>query len=193
METNPKEEEYIIAEERPFYYFLTQKRLLKTQARLALLGIIIAWLPLVIFTLIDGSFHTHVELPFLKDIAIQARLLISLPILIIIKVSIDNKLATVTKHLCYTLLEKEDRDQLINTHIHRAKRRTNSITANFIMLLVVIGLTTFMVIGGFYDALQSGTLSWMTNTEGTSLSLAGYWCVLISIPLIQFFMLKWIW
>src|SRR6478752_2324730 len=103
MNTNPKDEEYIIAEERPFYYFLTQKRLLKTQARLAVLGIIIAWIPLVILTLIDGSFYSHAELSFLQDIAIQARMLVSLPILIIIKVSIDNKLATVTKHLCYTL------------------------------------------------------------------------------------------
>lgn len=187
------DKEYNIAELRPFYYFLTKRRMFKTQARLTVLGMMIAWLPPAVFCVIDGTFYDHVQLPFIDDIPMQVRLLVVLPILIIIKVSIDDKLRIVMTHLCNNLLNPEDREELISRFIFKAKRRTNSILTNVVILCIIIAATTSMVMGKFYNALDTEALTWMTNPNGHGLSAAGYWCVLVSIPLIQFFTLRWLW
>src|SRR5271168_3856120 len=50
-----------------------------------------AWLPLAVFTLIDHRFWTGVQLPFLVDYEVQARLLLVLPLLISAEVLIHQK------------------------------------------------------------------------------------------------------
>ena len=196
MNAIPENEHYYnLSEDYPFYHKLTQNRWLNTQAKLAALGLCIAWVPLVILSALDGKLYSGVEMPFIKDITIQTRLLIALPLLILIKENIDEKLSIVIRYICNTLLFPEDRDHFIATHLHTAKRQNNSVLTNIIIFLIIISMTTLLVMSGTYAALESGITSWMTNlSEGdNSLSLAGYWCIFISIPLFQFFGLRWMW
>jgi hypothetical protein len=88
-------ENFSLSEGGPFYRALVKTRLINNPGKLAVLVLCITWLPLVIITAINGTIYAGTAMPFLKDAAIQARLLLAIPLLILIRVTIDNKVNSV--------------------------------------------------------------------------------------------------
>lgn len=66
---------------------------------LAFIVLCIAWLPLVIFTAVDETLFSGTGMPFLKDIAIQGRLLVGIPMLIIIRDIIYKRVPEVLEYI----------------------------------------------------------------------------------------------
>jgi len=63
--------------------------------RRALLATLVTWLPLFVFSLIQGlAYGNQVRIPFLRDFAVNVRLLFALPILILAESRIDQKWRT---------------------------------------------------------------------------------------------------
>ena len=179
----------------PFNRALEVMHLHNKQGKLTVVGLCITWVPLLILTLIEGTFYAGREFPFLKDVAMHARLLVALPMLIMMELTIDNKVYVVIKYLAEELMGPEEQKEFLATAFRRARKLTNSAVTEIIVLLIVIGVTVSFVRGGVYAALEGGTTSWMTYTRGGSqqMSVAGYWAVFISIPIFQFFILRWLW
>jgi len=125
----------------------------------------------------------------------QARLLVALPILIMIKPAIDHKVVVVTKYLSEALMSPEERYDIVTKVFYRAKKLTSSALTEIILILIVIGLTISLVKGGVYNALEGATMSWMASnkTGNQSLSFAGNWAVFISIPVFSFLGIRWLW
>src|SRR5215203_2657741 len=177
---------------------LLNKAMVKMRMRdqeLAIAAFCVTWLPLFIFSAIEGTLYGGIQLPFLKDVAMQARLLIALQMLILIKGSIDMRVTTVLKYFTETLIKEEDRRTVVPTIIRRGKKLTDSAITEILLLLLVIVVTTSFVRAGIYSSLEHGTSSWMTTvSEGNKvLSKAGYWAVLVSIPVFQFLLFRWLW
>ena len=196
METNNQNSEnFSLSEGGPFHNALVKMRLSDKQGKLVLVVLCITWLPLVIITFIEGTLYSGIQMSFLKDVAMQARLLVALPILIMIKPAIDNKVVKVTKYLSETLMGPEERHEIISKAFFRAKKLTSSGLTEIILLLIVIGITISLVKGGVYSALEGGTTSWMASTKTgiQSLSFAGDWAVFFSIPLFSFLLMRWLW
>jgi len=179
----------------PFNRALEMMRLQNKQGKLMVLGFCITWLPLLILTLFEGTLYTGRELPFLKDVAMHARLLVALPMLIMIEPTIDSKVFVVIKYLAEELMSLEDRQKFLATSFRRARKLTGSALTEIILLLIVIGVTISFVKAGVYNAPGNGTTSWMTYTgeAGQLMSVAGYWAIFISIPIFQFLLLRWLW
>jgi len=179
----------------PFNRALELMRLHNKQGKLMGLSLCITWLPLLILTLFEGTLYTGRELPFLKDVAMHARLLVALPMLIMIELTIDSKVYVVIKYLAEELMSLKDRQDFLATSFQRARKLTNSALTEIILLLIVIGITVSFVRGGVYATLEDGTTSWMTYTREASqrMSVAGYWAIFISIPIFQFLILRWLW
>ena len=55
-------------------------------------AIAVAWLPLLLLTLLDGHVWSGVAVPFLADVGAQARLLVSLPLLIAAERVVDRQM-----------------------------------------------------------------------------------------------------
>jgi hypothetical protein len=195
MDTNQHSPEYFsISEGGPAHNAFVKMRLHKNQKKLILVFLCVTWLPLVIITAIDGTLYSGVQLPFLKDIAMQMRLLVALPILLLIKFIIDGKVIDLEKYFFYTLMSDNEQRLTLIKIFNRTRKLANSILAEIIMLLIVIAATISFVKTGFFSGLQSGTESWMSNEiENHTLSVAGKWVVFISIPVFQFLLLRWIW
>ncbi|MEI7982655.1 MAG: hypothetical protein WCI71_13470 [Bacteroidota bacterium] len=193
--TNQNSENFSLSEGGPFHNALVKMRLSDKQGKLVLVVLCITWLTLVIITFIEGTLYSGIQLSFLKDVAMQARLLVALPILIMIKPAIDNKVVEVTMYLSETLMGPEERHEIITKAFFRAKKLTSSGLTEIVLLLIVIGMTISLVKGGVYSALEGGITSWMasTKTGNQSLSFAGDWAVFFSIPLFSFFLLRWLW
>ena len=64
----------------------------------AVMATLLTWLPLLTFSLIQGlAYGQHVTIPFLRDFAVNVRLLIALPILILAESRIDRKWRTLVQ------------------------------------------------------------------------------------------------
>jgi hypothetical protein len=187
--------DFAISEGGLFDRTLLKMHLHNKQGKLALVSLCIAWLPLVIFTAIAGTFYSGSQLPFLKDVSMQARILVALPILVFIKFAIDSKVSAVAKYLSEALMDEEQRQLVLSKVLYRAKRLTTSLASEIILLLIVVLATISLVKGNVLSELQSGKTSWMAfaKDERLELSTAGYWAVIISIPIFQFLLLRWLW
>jgi hypothetical protein len=174
---------------------LVKMNLQNKPGRIALTALCIAWLPLVVLSAIEGALYSGTQMPFLKDIAMQSRLLVALPMLIMIKVGIDSKVLEVSKYIADALLSPEERELIHATAIRRAKKLTSSGLTEIFVLIVVVGLTLSMVKNGIYSALEGDTSSWMATIKAGNhaFSYSGYWAVFISIPLFQFLGIRWLW
>ena len=178
----------------PFYKAMVKLHLLNIK-RLAVAALCITWLPLVAITAMEGTLYTGTKLPFLSDVAMQARVLVALPMLILIKSAIEGRVMAVIRYILETLVTAEERTVIIDTILLKARKLTSSALTELLILLGVIVATISLVKGGVYGGLEKGTTSWMISAQGSDqgLSTAGYWAVLISIPVFQFLFASWVW
>jgi len=188
-------EHFSLSEGGPFDRALTKLHLHDKQRTIAVAALCITWLPLVLLTGIEGTLYSGGQTSFLYDIAMQARLLLAMPLLVLIKLAIDSKVIVVTRYLSEALMNEEEREHILTTALQRAAKWTNSTLTEIILLLMVIATTAIFVQGGVYTGLRAGTGSWMaTSREGSqTLTYAGYWAIFISIPFFQFLLSRWLW
>lgn len=165
------------------------------QGLLALAGICFAWLPLVIFTTLDGTLYDGTSMPFLKDVAMHARILIALPVLILIRSIIDIKTTAVLKYMTESLLDDEERQKMLSVTLPRMRSLACSSLTEIILILLIVGSVFSLVQSGAYSELLGGSSSWkqVATQEGHTLTLAGKWAMFISIPFFQFLLLQWLW
>ena len=185
---------FTLSDGGPFYKAMVKLRLLNIK-RLAIAALCITWLPLVVLTAMEGTLFSGTQLPFLSDVAMQARVLVALPMLILIKSTIEDRVSAVLRYILETLVTAEQRAIIVDTTLMKARKLTSSTLTELLLLLGVIIATISLVKGGVYGGLEKGTTSWMTTPQGSDpgLSTAGYWAVLISIPVFQFLFASWVW
>lgn len=188
-------EEFELSGGGRFYNSIVRHPLFSSQKKMAVIALCIAWLPIAVITAIEGTLYNGVQMPFLMDIGMQARILVALPMFVIIKSAIDLKVVEVAKYIVNSLMDHDEREMILHTAFHKAKKLTSSNLTELIMLLIVIFATISLVQSDVYSALEDGTTSWMAvyNSGSQSLSIAGFWCVFITIPLFQFLLLRWLW
>jgi hypothetical protein len=179
----------------PFYQVMLKAGLHEKQKTAAIAAFCITWIPLFIITGIEGTLYAGTQLPFIKDVAMQARLLIALQMLILMKGIIDKRISSVLRYFTETLVSEEDRKIVVPTILSRARKLTGSAIAEIILLLLVIIATISFFRAGFYSSLENKASSWMTTSgeEPMTLSKAGYWAVVVSIPVFQFLFARWLW
>src|SRR4051812_18663569 len=106
MEAKPDNStEFSLSAGGPLNNIKVRMRLNPQQRKLAIAVLCITWVPLVIITAIEGSLYSGSELPFLQDVAMQARLLVALQMLLLIKTGVDTKVTAVIKYISETLLD----------------------------------------------------------------------------------------
>ncbi len=162
--------------------------------KLVVAALCFTWLPLVIISAFEGTLYGGIEIPFFKDIAMQMRLLVALPLLISIKPYIDNNVKSVARYFSGEMMCSPEQQKILTAAFRRAKKITSSALAEIILLLIMIGITISPFRKSLYSMINVGT-SWMASGKAGNkvLSFAGYWAVYFSIPVFQFFFLRWIW
>jgi hypothetical protein len=149
-----------------------------------------AWLPLLILSIFDGHvFGGSIQTSFLRDVEAHVRFLVALPILIGAEVVVHHRLRSAVQLFVQRgIVVSEDRPRF-RAAIDSALRVRNSVA-------VEVGLLAFVYSVGLWSwrtniALASAT--WYATPEGGSFNLthAGYWYVLVSIPISQFLLLRW--
>jgi len=156
--------------------------------------VLIAWLPLLILSLIEGKTWGGVGIPFLFDLEAQTRFLVALPLLIGAELLVHKQVRLLVGQFIDRDIITEKELPRFNGLISSAMKLRNSVVIELILLLLAF-------VGGPYlsntvsviDQIASGPGSWYasTDSDGASLSMAGYWYIFFSRPLFQFIVFRW--
>jgi hypothetical protein len=150
----------------------------------------IAWLPLLILTLADGSaLGVNLKIPFLHDVETHARLLVSLPVLILAELIVHLRISPVVRRFVERgIVVGEDLPRLIAA-VNSTLRARNSVVLELSLLVFVYTIGHW----GWRTGIVVGVPSWYASPGDNhlNLTLPGYWFAYVSIPIFQFFLFRW--
>jgi hypothetical protein len=149
----------------------------------------VAWLPLLVLSILEGNaWGGATHLPFLMDIECYARFLIAMPLLVVAELVVHERMRPVVRQF----LERDlvsDREKFRDA-IASAMRLRNSVRAEIGLIVAVYALGIFLVWRG--DSLLEGG-SWHGSFFRGDFhpTLAGWWFRCVSLPSLQFLLLRW--
>jgi hypothetical protein len=153
-----------------------------------------AWLPLFLLSLLDGKAVGGVRIPFLYDIEMQARFLLTLPLLIVAELMVHKRIRTIVQQFVDRGIIPEGLLPRFGAIIDSAMRLRNSIAIEISLLLIVFigGHFIWSTMSGMDKAVQE-TATWYAakSDTGVRLSPAGYWYDFVSRPIFQFIFIRW--
>ena len=150
-----------------------------------------AWLPLLILSIAEGhGWGNGVALPFLHDVDAHVRFLIALPLLLVAELVVHERMRPVIRQFVERGLIAETARTKFEAALAAAMRLRNSVLAEIALLAFVYGVGVTFI---WRTQTAIGESSWYGATAmGTwQPSLAGWWFACISLPLVQFILLRW--
>jgi hypothetical protein len=158
--------------------------------RRALFAILVTWVPLLILSTISGyAVGDRIPVPFLRDFAVHARFLIAVPLLLVAENFMGPRLAHAAEHFVTSGLVIEKDFQRFDAAIEAGLRWRDSTLAELILLAVAYFFTWT---AQRTMAIHVSTWHALRTDSHISLTWAGWWFVLICVPLLQFLTLRWI-
>ena len=152
---------------------------------------LITWLPLLVLSIAEGrAWGESVKVPFLLDVDVHARFLLALPLLIFAELVVHQRMRPVVGEFVTRGLVPEKARWRFDAAIASAMRLRNSVLAEVLLIAFVYGVGV-LIIWRSYSAIEVPT--WYGRTLGGKLhpTLAGWWFGCVSLPLIQFILLRW--
>ena len=176
----------------PFFQLLRRTKLqgrrVELLERRLLIITLVAWLPLLVLSTIGSSAGSVGRLSFLRDVEVHVRFLVALPVLIAAELLVHSRLRPVVRRFVERgLVSYQDLPRFDNA-IESAVRLRNSMFAEALLLLFsyILGLWVWNSRVGIT------TSTWYAMSGGRwHLTLAGFWYVFVSIPILQFILLRW--
>ena len=149
-----------------------------------------AWVPLLLLSLIEGHAWTDVKVPFLLDVETHVRLLIALPLLIAAEIVIHERMPVVVRQFVDRGIIDDKTRARFEAAVASALRLRNSIVAEVVLLIFVYSIG-IGVIWRHDVALPFATWYRQPLGASTQVTLAGWWYVLVSLPIFQFLLFRW--
>jgi hypothetical protein len=152
---------------------------------------IITWLPLLALSIAEGhAWGDSVKVPFLFDVDVHARFLLALPLLIVAELVVHQRMRVVVGTFVKRGLVPDEARGRLDAAVAAAMRLRNSVPAEVLLIAIVYGLGV-LFIWRRHAAMDLPTWYGMTVTGKLQPTLAGWWLGCVSLPLIQFILLRW--
>jgi len=159
--------------------------------RRAELVVLAGWVPLVALAVAQSFIlRNQIAKSFFSDFAVYARSLIAAPLFIIAEADCIPRLGRVARHFLAAGLVTEPDRARFDEAIASTRRLLGSGLAELIVALLAYGLVTFLMINVPPDEVPSWY--WL-NSDYRTLSLAGWWNALVSVPLFILLFFGWLW
>jgi hypothetical protein len=153
-------------------------------------AVLILWGPLVVLSGLQGRLSGHAGAQsFLHDVGFQLRFLVVVPLLILSELVVHLRIRPIIDQFRIRSLVAPGQAARFEDAVDEATRWRNSAWAEGLLLcaVYVVGL---LFTRQRYLAMRTG--GWYaTPAGGPGLSLAGLWLVFVSLPLLQFLLLRW--
>jgi hypothetical protein len=176
----------------PTFRFLRKARLSGDHLELLLRRMIIitsiAWVPLLLLDRLGSQAASIGRLSFLHDVEVQARFLVALPVLIGAELIAHSRIRTVVRRFVERRIVRLEDLPRFEAAIEAAVRLRNSIPVEVVLLISVYTLGLWLWNSRFGIDFPT----WYAMPGGRwHLTPAGYWYVFVSIPILQFLLLRW--
>jgi hypothetical protein len=155
--------------------------------------VLAAWFPLALLSLLDGQFvGGGTVVPFLFDVEAHVRFLVALPLLLIAEVEVHRRLPPLLDRFTARRLLPDTALPCFRAALTSATRWRNAVPAEVVLLALVYGVG-ILIVWRQYWALDTATWYALPSAQGSTLTPAGYWYVLVSVPIVQFLLFRWYW
>lgn len=150
---------------------------------------LLAWVPLLILTLVGGTCRGGVALPFVGDFDAHTRLLGALPLLLGSEILVHRRLRAVMTRFVEDSVVGPNERAAFDAIVASTMRWRNSITVEIVLLLL-----SFTVGHQVWQTqLRLDTTAWYGSTVAgrADLTLAGSWYAFVSLPILRFLLFRW--
>ncbi len=177
----------------PSYHIARRLGLARTGAQRrmfkVLLILLLTWLPLALLSLISGqAYRGSAGVNFLKDPEVHARFLFVLPLLELAEVVVAVSLAVQAKHLATMgIVSEKERPRYREIQDEAILLRGRGIAEG----VIVAASFAMSLISRLYLDFSAGDPSW--ERVAGSITPAGWWYAFVSLPVLYFFLLRWLW
>lgn len=191
--TSSLDQEFSLVVGGPLYQLLIRARLLRPPFEGMQRGMVVipalAWLPLLVLTLMEGTAVGGVRVPFLQDIEAYARFLIAMPILIGAELVVHRHLRRVIWNLRERNIVPAAAMPQFEAALEKVAQSRSSMVGEIVLLFLVLSIGPWV----WYNGLALKTDTWYANTDtsGVDVTGAGMWFIHISAPMFQFLVLRW--
>jgi len=176
----------------PLYHFYLRTRLARPPIDLVRRRILalclVCWIPPLLLSLFSGTAVGRVKVPFLLDIGANVRFLCAMPLLIAAELVAQRRLPGIVRQFF-------DRRIIASSQRVRFEKVISSIMRfrNSAFIEILLALFAFAGFWMWQEYPTLGGSTWyVTATNGKShFTAAGYWYVLISLPLLRFILFRW--
>lgn len=153
----------------------------------AVLFALVAWLPLLILTLIEGTFSGEkASVSFVEDFLVHIKFLLVIPFFIVIEKMIDPLFDNYMNSTRRLIAAKEDKD------FTRVAQTTEALSNSWIPEIVVLVL----IYGAYLLSWTSVDVSvsrWNMAGQGARFSLGEAYYLFVAIPIYQVLVARWVW
>jgi hypothetical protein len=147
--------------------------------------LLLTWAPLVLLSLLQGG---RVAIPLLHDPVIFSRFLFVVPLLELAQVVVETSLGVQARYFLESGLVAEP-DRPAFEHARAATiRLRNSVAMEAVFAVLALGLC---IVSRVVSRLAIHDSSW--ERMGTTITAGGWWYILVSLPILYFLLLRWIW
>jgi len=159
--------------------------------RRALAAVLITWLPLLVLSLVQGeAYDPHIKIPFLRDLAVNVRFLIAVPILILAESGIDKRWHTLALEFLRSGLVTAKELPSFEVVIEKTARLRDRVLPEVLLMVAAVLPAIFLRT----ELLMSGVSNWHTAGVGSGeVSSAGWWFNLVSTPVFRLLCFRWLW
>jgi hypothetical protein len=179
----------------PFYRLERRIGLVRDNApltiRRAIFAACITWIPLLIFTLVSGTAFGGVRIPFLRDYSAHSRFLLGIPLLLLAELVLAPRIAEAAEQFLLAGIIQAKDFSAFDAAIEKGLRLRDSVLAEVIIALLAYAITWLG-----YRQLAVHTSTWYSTDFGNGhfeMTGAGWWQLLIAVPLMQFLVFRWLW
>jgi len=153
--------------------------------------VLLGWLPLVFLSELQGlALHTGSAISLLRDAGVHARYLLAAPLLILAEAGCGRRLSATLSHFFEAGLIPDGERTRFDDAVASSSTLFNSSTAE----IVIIALAYFLAATALVSLPTEQVPAWIRPGSVVPVySLAGWWHILVSLPLLLIAILTWMW
>jgi hypothetical protein len=169
---------------------LVQDKHLNARRRAAAV-VLVGWAPLIVLTAVqDLAFRTHDVSVLLYDAGAHARYLLAAPLLILAEASCGAKLSAIVRNFLDAGLVREEQREPFEAAVAATRNKLNSRAVE----VAVIALAALVTVSAAISYPTLDLPEWHRSSgDAAAFSPAGWWHVVVSVPLLLILLLGWIW
>ena len=177
----------------PLYHLYLKTRLAREPllllTRRLLFFPLIAWVPLLVLSVLDGNALDSVRIPFLRDFAVHTKYLVALPLLIAAEWAVHRVMGPVVKQFLSREIVRGSDVARFRKIIDSTIRLRNNLWVELALIALVYTVGHIL----WLQNVPAEFTTWFGTRTGQAVQLtrAGLWYAWVSAPILQFLLLRW--